>query len=105
MFRAAELEAGCPGSEAAAEDNSLSNDLTEELPSNFGRFGSLSTNEACLLRVIYCDGDEDEEEDDDSEELPESCVDCSTRSRGLPLGNGSARLSSGMGGICPLRTS
>ena len=96
--RAAELEDGCPDSKAAAEENSLSNDLTEELPSNFGRFGSSSTNDVCLLGVVSGDGDQDEERDD-SEELPESCVDCSTRSRGLSLGNRSACLSSGMGGI------
>ena len=64
---------GYPGSEAATEENSFSNDLAaEELPSNFGRFGSLSTADACLLGEISSEGDDDEDEDDDSEELPES---------------------------------
>ena len=63
----------CPGSEAATEENSFSNDLAaEELLSNFGRFGSLSAEDVCLLGEISGEGDDDEDEDDDSEELPES---------------------------------
>ena len=71
-YREAGKVDGCPGSEAATDANSLSNGLAaEELPSNFGRFGSLSTDEVCLMGVVSCDGGDDEDEDDDSEELPE----------------------------------
>ena len=73
-----ELEAGSPGSDAAADENAWSKDVAGELPSTLGRLASLSADEVSLLGVVS--GEDSGDDDEELDELLESCVHCSPRS-------------------------